>query len=84
MRNNVDKETQAIHEAMKKTAARFNDTQANEEMVAGQLLDGDDAVNFLQFLMSASKRVQAGEISADQALQGAKEWTVPEDDTSSR
>jgi nucleoside diphosphate kinase len=75
-------ETQ-LYEATKKAAAHFNDTQADEEMIVGQLLEGDDAVNFLRYLMSASEHVQAGKISADQALQGTKEWIVPEDDTSS-
>lgn len=75
----INEEDQRIVDAVKREAARFNDTQAECEMVVGQLLEGDDAVNFLEWLMNTGKRIQGGVISADQAMQEAKEWIVPEE-----
>lgn len=75
----INEEDQRIVDAVKRAAAHFNDTQCEEEMVVSQLLEGDDAVNFLEALMNAAKRMQAGQISAEQALQIAEEWNVPEE-----
>lgn len=75
----INEEDQRIAEAFKHAASRANDTQAEVEFTVGQLLDGDDAVNFLEVLINAGRRVQSGQISDDQGVRAVKEWIVPEE-----
>ena len=68
------------YESLKKAADAFNASQTEEQMIVGRPLVGEEAVSFLEWLMSMSKRVRDGEISGEQLVQNAAKWVVPEDD----
>ena len=77
----MDETIRDIYDAIKKGAAEINETDTEREIIVGQPLKGDDATNFLQWLINASQRVQGGQISADEAMKEIKQRIVAEDET---